>query len=96
MPLATRKKLLQQMLKMLQEHRDAIYDAVHKDLRKSKHETQLAEFALIETEIAECLNHLDEWTAPKLPAQGVDLLYRLDGATARFEPLGVVLVIGAW
>jgi len=78
----------------LREREAAIADAIHADLRKPVAETWLTETAWLRSEIRYVLKHLRGWMRPK--KVGVPLHYQPARAFVEREPLGVVLIIGAW
>lgn len=89
-----RRTQLTRFLALVNEHGDELLEAVYKDLKKNKNETNLMELLLIKNEIADHLNHLSEWMAPQKVS--VALVNAMDGCQIRAEPLGTVLIIGAW
>lgn len=80
---------------MLKENETALVDALHKDLGKPCFESLFTELGLITNEIAESLEHLEEWSKPDIPG-GVDVAYLFDERIVRKEPYGVVLILGPW
>ncbi|MGH4032040.1 aldehyde dehydrogenase family protein [Actinomycetota bacterium Odt1-20B] len=96
-PLAWRKAQLAALRALFTEHREAIADALHADLRKPRPESYAAEVDLPVREIDHTLAHLDAWLAPQ-PLAAESLAGLPDGATAgtQYEPLGTVLVIAPW
>lgn len=80
---------------MLEDNKDKIHDALYKDLGKHRHESLSADYAAIQSDVMHTINNLDKWTADERPAR-TDLVNFLGGTTVRKEPLGVVLIIGAW
>ncbi|XP_043910231.1 aldehyde dehydrogenase family 3 member A2-like isoform X2 [Protopterus annectens] len=89
-----RKQQLQALRRLLTENEDRIADALHKDLNKNKLDTQVFEIMGLEGEIALLLEKLTEWAAPR-PVER-NLLTLMDEVYIQPEPLGVVLIIGAW
>lgn len=89
-----RRSQLKQMLRMLDEQKDAMCEAVYKDLRKSKHEVTYMEIEFLRNEVIDSINKLQEWTKPVKVKK--NLLTMLDDCYMMPEPRGVVLVIGAW
>lgn len=79
---------------MVTENEDAFCDAVKADLGKPESETKMMELVAVANECVEMLEHLDEWSKPHKPSVGA--LYKMDGCQIRREPLGVVLIIGAF
>ncbi|KAF9438088.1 Aldehyde dehydrogenase [Entomortierella beljakovae] len=94
-PIKFRRHQLQQFWRMLDENTDALVEAVHKDLRKHRNETMLAEIVPTKEEINDALEHLDEWakdervTPSLLNKFGVDCIKRK-------EPKGNTLLISPW
>jgi aldehyde dehydrogenase (NAD+) len=84
------KKLKQAVI----EHESAIYKALETDLGKPKVEAYTSEFALIIQEIDLAVKNIRAWAKPKAKPVSWQLL----PAKAKIypEPLGVVLIIGAW
>ena len=78
----------------LREREAAIGEAVHADLGKPVAETWLTETSYLGTEIRYALRHLRRWMRPK--RVGVPLHYQPARAFVEREPVGVVLIIGAW
>lgn len=93
-PLEFRRRQLAQLYKLVDENKEAMLEATYKDLRKPKEECLLSELAMINSDIAEALDNLEEWVKPEKPE--VPLINALDGCRIFPEPLGVVLIIGAW
>jgi aldehyde dehydrogenase (NAD+) len=89
-----RREQLTALLKLCTEHGDELLEAIYQDLRKGKNEAALMELNMVKSEIADHLNHLTEWMAPRKPS--VALAHAMDGCQIRPEPLGCVLIIGAW
>ncbi|AFZ22616.1 NAD-dependent aldehyde dehydrogenase [Cylindrospermum stagnale PCC 7417] len=76
------------------ENEQAIIQALQADLRKPILEAVTAEIIFILKEIDQAIKHLKNWSKPKKAA----VPFYLFPASARIqpEPLGVVLIIGAW
>lgn len=85
---------LNAMLRMMQEGRTELHQAIYKDLHKSPHEADLTEIDFTISEITHAIRHLDSWMAPH-PAPVSILNQPGTGATV-YDPLGVVLIMGAW
>jgi len=75
-------------------HRDAIYRALHQDLRKPEAEADLAEIMPIISEIHDTAKHLKSWMRTKRVAPTLTLLGTQ--ARIRYEPKGVCLIISPW
>mmetsp|Transcript_24018 Transcript_24018/g.29405 ORF Transcript_24018/g.29405 Transcript_24018/m.29405 type:complete len:502 (+) Transcript_24018:158-1663(+) len=80
--------------KMLDECTEEFCEAMHKDLHKSHFEGYVTEIALIKAEIHAAIKHLDQWMTPvKKPNGGLNAPC---WSTTQRDPLGVVLILGAW
>ncbi|XP_071778256.1 aldehyde dehydrogenase family 3 member A2-like [Centroberyx gerrardi] len=93
-PLEYRIHQLKSLHRFVSERRKDIADAVKKDLHKSEHGTELFETLGLENEINLAVEKLAEWAAPR-PVEK-NLLTISDEVYVQPEPLGVVLIIGAW
>ena len=88
------KKLLTKLRSEILAKEDAIYEAVYKDLKKSKFEAYFSEVGVVISEIDATLKHIDSWSKPKkVRAAGLnfpsrDYIYS--------EPYGSVLIIAPW
>ena len=86
-----------QQLKILKEalveNKQAIIQALKADLQKPEFESRIGELRVI-NEIDDAIKHINNWTKPK-KAQ-VSKEFFLYSAKIYPEPLGVVLIIGAW
>ncbi|MGH0166197.1 UNVERIFIED_CONTAM: hypothetical protein FKN15_050509 [Acipenser sinensis] len=93
-PLKFRGQQLKALQRMLKEREGEICMAIKHDLNKSQFDSALFELVGLESEIQLALEKLPEWAAPR-PAEKT-LLTLLDEVYVQPEPLGVVLIIGAW
>uniref|UniRef100_A0A8C5CC42 Aldehyde dehydrogenase n=1 Tax=Gadus morhua TaxID=8049 RepID=A0A8C5CC42_GADMO len=93
-PLEYRLHQLRCLHRFITERRRDIADALKKDLCKSDNGTELFETMSLEGEINLAVERLAEWAAPK-PVEK-NLLTIADEVYIQPEPLGVVLIIGAW
>lgn len=89
-----RKKQLQRLKSMLKKYEPDIYQALRKDLNKSKHETLTTELGILYTEIDFTLKHLTSW----MENQPVDAPFTHTGTKnyIMYEPYGTVLIISPW
>jgi len=86
-----RIKQLQQLHLMFASHEDEFYQALQKDLRKCKSDTNVAELLPVKLELLNAMQNLSTWMAPvKADNQPIDT------CELRPEPLGVVLIIPTW
>ncbi|KAM6983532.1 aldehyde dehydrogenase family 3 member A2-like [Tautogolabrus adspersus] len=93
-PLEHRIYQLKKLQQLFIERQKDISDAIKKDLNKSDVGTQLYETLGLEGEISLAIRKLKEWAAPR-PVEK-NLLTISDTVYIQPEPLGVVLIIGAW
>uniref|UniRef100_UPI0037E9AC33 aldehyde dehydrogenase family 3 member A2-like n=1 Tax=Semicossyphus pulcher TaxID=241346 RepID=UPI0037E9AC33 len=93
-PLEYRVHQLKSLLRFISERRGDIADAVKRDLGKSEKGTELFETLGLEGEIELAVEKLAEWAAPR-PVEK-NLLTLTDEVYLQPEPLGVMLIIGAW
>ncbi len=89
-----RKDQLTKLKKSILHHEEDLYDALYKDLKKSKEETWVTETGMVMSELNSALKNLRSWMRPKRVA--TNLLNLPSGSRIMKEPLGVVLVIGPW
>ncbi|XP_065659216.1 aldehyde dehydrogenase, dimeric NADP-preferring isoform X3 [Hydra vulgaris] len=80
--------------KLLEEGENELCDAVYKDLKKCRVETNMMEFLQIRIELGNATQNLEKWMKPK-QVKG-DLINKLNTCQLHKDPLGVVLIIGAW
>jgi len=93
-PLEYRIRQLKNLQRLFTEKQKEIAEAVKKDLNKSEVGTQLYETLGLEGEINLAVKKVKEWAAPR-PVEK-NLLTISDTVYIQPEPLGVVLIIGAW
>ncbi|XP_036622506.1 aldehyde dehydrogenase family 3 member A2 isoform X1 [Trichosurus vulpecula] len=93
-PLSFRLQQLQALQRMVQECQKEIVGALAEDLHKSEFNAYSQEVISILGELNHVLENLPEWVAPE-PAKK-NFLTMMDEAYVHSEPLGVVLIIGAW
>ncbi|KAG4274795.1 aldehyde dehydrogenase (NAD+) [Fusarium proliferatum] len=91
-----RKWQLKQMWWMLVDNEKAITEALAADLGRHEFEALTSDLHGLKTDILEHLNHVEEWAADEPVSSAGFLMGTLGKARIRKEPLGVVLVIGAW
>lgn len=60
-----RKQQLMALRKLVIDREEALVEAVRKDLRKHRSETVLAELAMVVSDIALMMDHLDQWMKPE-------------------------------
>ncbi|KAG5269163.1 hypothetical protein AALO_G00198970 [Alosa alosa] len=85
---------LKNLHRLISERQTDIVEALKNDLYKSENGTQLYEMIGLEGEINLAVDRLAEWAAPR-PVEK-NLLTISDEVFIQPEPLGVVLIIGAW
>uniref|UniRef100_A0A8C6NP12 Aldehyde dehydrogenase n=1 Tax=Nothobranchius furzeri TaxID=105023 RepID=A0A8C6NP12_NOTFU len=93
-PLEYRIYQLKNLKRLFTERQKEIADAINKDLNRSEVGTQMFETLGLEGEINLIIRKLKEWAAPR-PVEK-NLMTLSDTVYIQPEPLGVVLIIGAW
>lgn len=85
---------LRWLRKAILNHRQALYDAVRADFRKSAPEFEITELQLVLGEIAHATRHLRRWMRPRR----VSTPALLAGTRSRIvhEPKGQVLILAPW
>ncbi|KAF5006904.1 hypothetical protein FDECE_6747, partial [Fusarium decemcellulare] len=91
-----RKWQLKQLFWLLDENEDAFIDALAKDLHRHAFESLMADINEAKKAVLEALKHIDNWARGTAPPEAGFVYGTLGKAWIRKEPLGVVLVIGAW
>ena len=92
--LSFRKQQLTQMLKMLEVHENDFAQALNLDLGKSRMEAVCFEVELCRNWIRGTLADIDNWAVDEHVEK--NLVTLLDTTYIRREPVGVVLIMGAW
>jgi aldehyde dehydrogenase (NAD+) len=93
-PLSWRVKQLRALKALLTDKADDICAALWSDLRKSPLEAEVSEQGFVVAEIEYTLANLARWLKPR--SVRVPLISQPGRARIVHEPLGVVLIIGAW
>ncbi|MFA0811064.1 aldehyde dehydrogenase family protein [Microbulbifer epialgicus] len=92
--LAWRRRQLIQLRKMLTENEARFIQALREDLHKAPQESYLTEISFLYNDIDHTLKHLKKWVRPRKVSS--PLLAQPAKSYIKPEPLGVVLIIGAW
>ncbi|MFL5743907.1 MAG: aldehyde dehydrogenase [Niastella sp.] len=92
--LAFRKQQLQQLKSAIQQYEQPLFDALHKDLKRSAEESWVTELGVVMADISMALRNLRHWMQPqRVPTNLVNLP---SASYIMREPLGVVLIISPW
>jgi len=89
-----RKEQLKKLKTSILKHEQDLYDALHKDLKKSPEETWVTETGLVISELNAAIKNLYQWMQPEQVE--TNLLNLPSSSKVLKEPLGVVLIIGPW
>ncbi|XP_071120404.1 aldehyde dehydrogenase family 3 member B1-like isoform X4 [Mytilus edulis] len=89
-----RRQQLEGVLKLMDENREEITDALKKDLHKPKLEAVVFEIDFCRNDLIETMNNLKEWMKPEKVKKS--LANFMDTCYIQKEPFGVAMVIGAW
>ncbi len=93
-PLEFRRAQLLKLRGAIEAHEQLLFDALHADLGKSRHEAYTTELGLVLGEIRHALRHLPAWMKPR--GRRTPLLAWPSRGLVRPEPYGVGLIIGPW
>lgn len=93
-PIEWRLRQLDGLRTMLTEHQQAFAEALHEDLGKSKAEAWTTEVGFTLNDIELTRKHLRRWLKPR--KVNTPVVAKPGGSKLVLEPLGVVLVFGAW
>lgn len=89
-----RLKQLKKLRQSIENHYDDIYDALWKDLHKSKEETFLTEISIVINEINDHIKNIKKWSKPKKVK--TPLYLKPSSSYVMYEPFGVALIIAPW
>jgi len=89
-----RLEQLEAFERMMTEGEEEMCEAIYKDLHKSKFDAQWQELAMTKAEIYEMKHNLDNFMADEIVNSGH--VNSLSTSYIQRDPLGVVLVLGAW
>ena len=89
-----RRRQLEGIRRLLSEREPEIVAALGADLGRNAQDSWFGDIASTRGEVDYALKHLDKWVRPT--RVGVPLALMPGRASYRYEPLGVVLVIGPW
>eukprot|EP01098_Paradermamoeba_levis_P006069 TRINITY_DN2525_c0_g1_i2.p1 TRINITY_DN2525_c0_g1~~TRINITY_DN2525_c0_g1_i2.p1 ORF type:complete len:468 (-),score=153.94 TRINITY_DN2525_c0_g1_i2:88-1491(-) len=95
-PLEWRERNLRALLTLAQENEDRICEAAAKDLGKPKFEAMLGEVKTIQGDVTYLLSNVSTWMRPTYVSTPLVQIKGLSSCEIHPQPLGVVLVIGAW
>uniref|UniRef100_A0A3P8UWM8 Aldehyde dehydrogenase n=1 Tax=Cynoglossus semilaevis TaxID=244447 RepID=A0A3P8UWM8_CYNSE len=93
-PLEFRLQQLHALQRMITEKETEIATALKQDINRVRYDTPLLELIGIENEIKLAIDRMAQWAAPRPVEKNV--LTISDEVYIQPEPLGVVLIIGAW
>lgn len=89
-----RKMYLEKLKELIIKNENALYEAIHKDFGKSKFDTFTTEISFILNDINYYLKNLKSLYQPKKVS--TNLVNQIGKSRIYSEPLGNILVIGAW
>lgn len=92
--LAFRKMYLEKLRNLIISNENLLYEAIYKDFGKSKFDTFTTEISFVLNDIDYYLKNLQSLAKPK--KVGTNLVNQLGKSKIHSEPLGNILVIGAW
>lgn len=89
-----RLRRLQDLHRVISEQPDRLFDALDRDLGKPRLEAAVAEVDFCLREIEQAIAQLRRWSRPR--RVGLSPLFWPGRGQVSWEPLGVVLILGAW
>lgn len=89
-----RKEALKRLGRTIRDHEEEIYEALRKDLNKSKTEAYMCEIGMTLAELSYMLKHIDGWARKKSVLTPL-AQFSADSFTVK-EPYGVVLIMSPW
>lgn len=89
-----REKQLNALLRLYEEHEDAMCDALAKDLHKHRQESIINEVELLRNDVRNLIMNLRSYAQVEYPEK--TFVNMLDSVEIHKDPYGVVLVMGAW
>jgi len=89
-----RKMYLEKLRDVILQNEDLLYEAIYKDFGKSKFDTFTTEISFILNDIKYYLKNLKSLSKPKKVR--TNLVNQIGKSRIHSEPLGNILVIGAW
>ncbi|KAF2841874.1 aldehyde dehydrogenase [Patellaria atrata CBS 101060] len=94
-PLEYRLKQLRKLYWAVSDNADAIIEACTRDLGKPVTESIMTEVGWVKNDIVFVINHLEKWMKDEKP-DDIQLTHKVANPRIRKDPLGTVLVIGAF
>lgn len=85
---------LKTLKQAIQKNEQLLFEAIYADFKKSPHETYTSELALVYHDIDEAISKVKKWSKQKRVR--TDLPNFPARSYIFYEPLGTVLIIGAW
>jgi aldehyde dehydrogenase (NAD+) len=89
-----RKAQLEKLKRAIVKYEKDLFEALHRDLKKSPEESWVTENGLVIAEINMALKSLRSWMQPE--RTGTNIVNLPSSSWVLREPLGVVLIIGPW
>jgi aldehyde dehydrogenase (NAD+) len=93
-PYSFRREQLKKLKASILNHEEDLYEALYKDMKKSREETWVTETGMVIAELNAAIRNLKSWMRPQRVT--TNLLNLPSGSRVMKEPLGVVLIIGPW
>ncbi|ULT90252.1 hypothetical protein L3Y34_008540 [Caenorhabditis briggsae] len=93
-PVQFRKEQLLKLKKFIEENREALSEAVWKDLRRRHESTEILEIGMTIGEIDYFLKNIDDWVKPTHVEK--TFTTALDKPVIEKDPKGVVLIVSPW
>lgn len=85
---------MKNLLRMFDENTATFAAALAKDLRKPKQEAVALEVEGLKNDVRGCINNFEDWAKDHYVEKNT--LTMMDDTLLHYDPLGVVLIMGAW
>jgi acyl-CoA reductase-like NAD-dependent aldehyde dehydrogenase len=93
-PLSWRVAQLNGLLRFVDEHKDAMLDALKADLGRCRAEGRMADISMVRSEIRHMLQNLRGWLRPRRVR--TPLAAQPGSSWTQREPFGLALILGTW
>jgi aldehyde dehydrogenase (NAD+) len=93
-PLSWRLAQLKGLMRFVDDHEDAMLDALHADLGRCRAEGRLADVSMVRSEIRLMLRNLRRWLRPRRVY--TPLAAQPGKSWTQREPFGLALILGTW
>lgn len=94
LPISARKTALKKLKQAIHQYEDQLYEALYKDLGKSKSESYMCEIGLVKSEISYMLKHVSKFAKERRVR--TPLAQYISRSFEKPSPYGCVLIMSPW